>query len=111
SVEQGLTNITFVQGGIEQMPVAGEIADHVIASYVLHEVEPLSKGLQENYRTLKTSGICLCLEWEKAEMDQGPPLHHLIHSTTMQQAMEEAGFTIIGKSFPTDSHYVLLAKK
>lgn len=43
--EQNLENVQFVQGVIEDIPMEAEKIDRVIASFVLHEVEPLSKGL------------------------------------------------------------------
>lgn len=109
--EQGLENVEYVQGVIEDIPLQDSVADHIIASFVLHEVEPLSKGLQEIYRTLKENGTCFCLEWEKVESEQGPPLHHRIHSTDMEEAMKKEGFQIVSKSFPTAAHYVLIARK
>ncbi|RKD24506.1 methyltransferase type 11 [Ammoniphilus oxalaticus] len=111
SAEQGVVNIQFIEGKIEELPLADALVDHVIASYVLHEIDPLSAGLTEIHRALKKGGKCLCLEWEKKETEQGPPLHHRIHSSDLQQAMEAAGFTIIEKSFPTDQHYILIAQK
>jgi len=108
---QALENVQYVEGVIEEIPLKDSIADHVIASFVLHEVEPLSKGLQEIYRSLKGNGTCFCLEWEKKESDQGPPLHHRIHSTDMEEAMKKEGFKIINKFFPTDQHYILIAQK
>lgn len=109
--EQGLNHIQYVQGEIENIPLGDAIANHIIASFVLHEVEPLSKGLQEIYRTLKDNGTCFCLEWEKKEMEQGPPMHHRIHSSDLEEAVKEEGFRVIGKSFPTDAHYILIFQK
>ncbi|MEB3102433.1 class I SAM-dependent methyltransferase [Ferviditalea candida] len=108
---EGLSNVELVEGAIEEIPLQDGLADHVIASLVLHEVEPLSKGLKEIQRMLKPGGNCLCLEWEKKETPQGPPLHHRIHSDEMKQAVEQAGFTVESVTFPTDSHYILIFGK
>lgn len=108
---EGLKNVELVEGAIEEIPLQDGLADHVIASFVLHEVEPLSKGLQEIHRMLKPGGSCLCLEWEKKETPQGPPLHHRIHSDEMKQAVEQAGLTVENITFPTDSHYILIFRK
>lgn len=72
-----VTNVELVQGEIEEIPLADHIVNHVIASFVLHEVEPLSKGLQEVYRTLQVGGHLFCLEWEQKEEEKGPPLNPL----------------------------------
>lgn len=109
--EQGIRNINLVEGVIEEIPLADESVNHVLASFVLHEVEPLSKGLEEIHRVLKKGGSCFCLEWEKKPMEQGPPLNHRIHSEEMEKAFKKTGFTIAKQSFPTDSHYVIIATK
>jgi len=109
--EEALMNVQFVQGVIEDIPMDPEKVDKAIASFVLHEVEPLSKGLEEIKRVLKPSGRCLCIEWEKKPMEQGPPLEHRIHSDDMKKAFEEHGFSVISTTFPSDSHYVIIAQK
>jgi ubiquinone/menaquinone biosynthesis C-methylase UbiE len=106
-----VNNIKLLQGAIEEIPMENDKADRVIASLVLHEVEPLSKGLQEIRRVLKPAGRCLCLEWEKKPMEQGPPLEHRIHSDEMKKSFEENGFTILTVTFPTESHYIIVAQK
>lgn len=109
--EIGSKNVELVQGAIEDVPLDDETANHVIASLVLHEVEPLQRGLKEIHRLLKDGGHCLCLEWEKTPSEMGPPLHHRIHSDDMKQALEEAGFTVMKHESPTPMHYLLVARK
>ncbi|WP_018131608.1 class I SAM-dependent methyltransferase [Effusibacillus pohliae] len=109
--ELHIENVEPVEGKIENIPLPDSSVDRVIASFVLHEVEPLSKGLEEIQRVLKKNGTCFCLEWEKKPMEQGPPLHHRIHSTDMRKAMETAGFEIVKSLFPTDFHYILVVRK
>jgi len=109
--QEGLQNVHYVNGVIEEIPLADEIADYVIASFILHEVEPLSKGLQEIYRTLKPGGKCFCLEWEKKQMEQGPPLNHRIHSSDMEVNLKQQGFKVLSRSFPTDQHYLMIVEK
>lgn len=111
AAEKGLTHIKLVEGEIEQMPLPDQVADRVIASLVLHEVEPLSRGLEEIKRVLKPRGRLLCLEWEKKETEQGPPLSHRIGSDEMKRALQDAGFSIVRLTFPTEAHYIILAEK
>lgn len=108
---QGLTNVQLIEGPIEDVPMEDEVVDYVIASMVLHEVEPLSKGLQEVGRLLKKGGTCLCVEWEKVETDQGPPLNHRIHSKTMKDKLEQFGFKNICISFPSPEIYTITFEK
>lgn len=109
--ENGANNVELVQGAIEDVPLEDETANHVIASLVLHEVEPLQRGLSEIRRLLKDGGHCLCLEWEKTPSEMGPPLHHRIHSSDMKKAFEDAGFTVTKHEAPTPMHYLLVARK
>lgn len=78
---------------------------------ILRYPAPLSKGMQEIHHVLKSDGLCLCLEWEKKSMEQGPPLHHRIHSDDMKKTFEEHGFKIVNLTFPTDQHYLIVAQK
>lgn len=109
--EQHLNNVELVEGVIENIPMGNDQVEKIIASLVLHEVEPLSKGLQEIHRVLKSDGLCLCLEWEKKPMEQGPPLHHRIHSDDMKKTFEELGFKVVSLTFPTEQHYLVVVQK
>jgi len=109
--EQKLDNVELIEGAIERIPLAGQIADHVIASFVLHEVEPLEKGLQEMGRVLKPGGKVLCIEWEKKQTVQGPPLHHRIQSNELAKAFDENGLLVEKLTYPSDQHYLMVARK
>lgn len=109
--EEQLTNVEFIQGVIEEIPMDNEKVDFVIASFVLHEVEPLSKGLDEILRVMKPGGSCLCIEWEKKQMEQGPPLGHRINSDDMKVAFLQKGFRDVTVSYPSDAHYIVIAHK
>lgn len=108
--EEKLDNVDLIEGAIECIPVAGQIVDHMIASFVLHEVEPLEKGLQEMRRVLRPDGTVLCIEWEKKQTEQGPPLHHQIHSNELAEAFEENGFLVEKLTYPSDQQYLIVAR-
>ncbi|MED3500525.1 methyltransferase domain-containing protein [Brevibacillus agri] len=109
--EENLDNVVPVEGTIEQNPLEDEKVEHIIASFVLHEAEPLSQALKEIYRVLKSSGYCFCLEWEKKPMEQGPSEHHRIHSSDMEDLLAKVGFQVVKRYNPTDLHYILIAQK
>jgi ubiquinone/menaquinone biosynthesis C-methylase UbiE len=108
---QELFNVQTTIGVIEDIPLEDGVADIVIASLVLHEVEPLSKGLHEIHRVLKTTGSLLCLDWEPKESSMGPPLEVRISSSDMEKALNEAGYTVTKRLFPGDFLYVFVATK
>lgn len=109
--EEGLSHVETVEGVVEEIPLPDASVNHVIASLVLHEVEPLAKGVEEIQRVLQSGGTCFCLEWDAKETEQGPPLHHRIASPQMEKAMEAAGLTVVDRFAPTEAHYLLIAKK
>lgn len=109
--EHQLTNVQLMEGEIEEIPMENNQVDKVIVSMVLHEVKFLSKGLQEIRRVLRQGGRCLCLEWEKKPMEQGPPLDHRIHSEDMKKAFKEYGFKIVDFTYPTEQHYIIIGQK
>lgn len=109
--EHRIHNVDLVKGPIENVPLSDQSVDKVIASMVLHEVEPLLKGIQEIKRILKPGGRCLCVEWEKITSDQGPPLNHRIHSRQLKRAIKQEGFQIIQFFYPSQSVYVVTFEK
>lgn len=52
----GYTNVEFVQGDIENMPLDAEIADVVVSNCVLNLVPNKENVLKETYRVLKKGG-------------------------------------------------------
>ncbi|GGA57701.1 SAM-dependent methyltransferase [Kroppenstedtia guangzhouensis] len=108
--EHKAKNVKILKGDIQQIPLPSQEVDHILASLVLHEVE-LIKTLKEIQRVLKPNGTCLCLEWERKQSNEGPPLHHRVKSTDMEQSMESVGLIPVQISSPTEDHYLILAKK
>jgi Rrf2 family protein len=109
---ENITNIKSVKGNIDNIPLPDDSIDIVIASWVLHEVKPLSKSLQQIKRVLKEGGYFLCFDFENKESPiPAPPMNIRIPSSTMEQELKNAGFTIIQKSFPRDYLYVFIVNK
>ncbi|MDQ6597917.1 class I SAM-dependent methyltransferase [Bacillus salipaludis] len=108
---QGSVNIQLIEGSIEDIPLSFDTIDGVIASLVLHYVNPVSRVLNKIRRVLKPGGYLLCFEWEKKESSLGPPLHKRISSSDMEKAIVESGLTIIKRVFPKDFLYIFIAKK
>ncbi|MGG1573487.1 class I SAM-dependent methyltransferase [Fictibacillus sp. NRS-1165] len=109
--EQNISNIHLIQGKAQAIPLASSSIDIVIASLILHAVEPLSKGICEIYRVMKQGAYLLCFEWEKKESPMGPPIHIRIPSEEMEALFLEKSFKIIKKVFPTDFLYIYIIQK
>ena len=109
--DENITNIQLVKGSIDDIPLPNNSIDIVLASLVLHEVNPLSKTLQQIKRVLKEGGYFLCLEFEKIEsVIDGPPMHIRIPSAIMEEELINAGFSIIKKLSPSDFLYIFIVK-
>ena len=109
--DEKISNIQLVKGSIDDIPLPDNSVDIVLASLVLHEVNPLSKSLQQIKRVLKAGGYFLCVEFEKTESaTDGPPMHIRIPSSIMEEELITAGFSIIQKLFPSDLLYIFIVK-
>jgi ubiquinone/menaquinone biosynthesis C-methylase UbiE len=81
--------------------------DIIIASLVLHEIQPLAPLLRQMKKVLKKEGYLICLELEPKGSSKKAPR---ITMEGMEQELKEAGFQITEKFFPTESLYMLIAQ-
>ncbi|WP_373893320.1 class I SAM-dependent methyltransferase [Virgibacillus sp. CBA3643] len=93
---------------MEELSSPDSSVDMIIASLVLHEIQPLGPLLQQLRNVLKKEGYLICLELEtKGSSDKGPR----ITLEGMEREMKEAGFQVTEKYFPSESLYMLVAQK
>lgn len=105
--DAGITNIELVEGAIEHVPLEKNCVDKVMASMVLHEIEPLEAGLNEIYRLLRKGGRALVVEWVKKEASDGPPKHHRLDADLLMDNIKEAGFHNINMTYSSEDIYVV----
>ncbi|MGD6965594.1 class I SAM-dependent methyltransferase [Rossellomorea vietnamensis] len=108
SREENQENIIAVQGSIEALPLGEGSVDVIIASLVLHEIQPLAPLMQQMYTLLKKEGYLICLELEPKGSSEKVTR---INLERMEVELKEAGFQISEKVFPAESLYMLIAKK
>ncbi|WP_100407700.1 class I SAM-dependent methyltransferase [Bacillus solitudinis] len=108
ALEEQLTNIVPVQGSMEALPLSDGSIDMIIASLVLHEIQPLVPLLQEMKNVLKKEGYLICLELEPKGSSEKAPR---ITLEGMEREMKEAGLQVTEKFFPAESLYMLVAQK
>ena len=106
--KQQLTNIVPVQGSIEALPLPDGSINMIIASLVLHEIQPLAPLLQQMRNLLKKEGYLICLELEPKGSSEKAPRMTL---EEMEREMKEAGFQVKEKFFPLESRCMLVAQK
>lgn len=110
--KEKLGNLKTLEASFNDIPLEANAIDIALASISLHEITPLSSALEEIFRVMKKNGIFLCLEFEKKEVSTGPR----VHSSVMEQALKDAGFSIQDKIFPTtqivnEDLYIIIAQK
>ncbi|MCP2034509.1 ubiquinone/menaquinone biosynthesis C-methylase UbiE [Planomicrobium sp. HSC-17F08] len=109
ALKENLSNVITVQGLHDEIPLPDKTIDVVIASLVLHEIQPLLPTLMQLKDVLKEDGYLVCVELEpKGGSNRNAPR---INLAGMEQALTDAGLRITEKHFPSDSLYILIAQK
>lgn len=109
ALREDVLNIIPVQTDGAEIPLPDESVDLVIASLVLHEIKPLDQTLAQIKNVMKDGGHLICIELEP----KGASSHKAPRITLagMEQEMEDAGFRVVEKLFPSESLYILIARK
>lgn len=109
ALEEGAPNIVTVHADGAELPLPAESIDLVIASLVLHEINPLDQTLAQIKTVLKEDGYLICIELKpKGESSHKAPR---ISLAGMEQEFKDAGLCIVEKIFPSASLYILIAQK
>jgi ubiquinone/menaquinone biosynthesis C-methylase UbiE len=69
---EGLKNLSIVEG--DRIP--DEKADIILLVNVLHELNSPGEFLKECFAHLLPNGRVIVIDWQKKEMDMGPPADH-----------------------------------
>lgn len=102
-----VSGILPMEAKMEEIPLPDGYVDKVIASLILHETGDLSNTLDEFFRVMKQGGRALIIDWEKREMDQGPPLHARLDVRELISALESTGFEIDTTRHIENKYYLL----
>lgn len=103
--KENITNVQTLKGNIDEIPLPASSIDLVVASLVLHEVKEVANSLEQIKQVLKEDGHFVCVEFEKKDS------HPRIASSIMEQEITNVGLKVIQKIYPTDSVYIIIAKK
>ncbi|KPV45580.1 class I SAM-dependent methyltransferase [Alicyclobacillus ferrooxydans] len=106
--EANVTNVENVLSNAEQIALPDHSVDGVLCSLVLHEVDDLKQTLSEFRRVLRPGGKMLLIEWEKKQMEMGPPVEIRISSDELLEYVGAAGLQ--GQIVrPNPDQYIVLA--
>lgn len=89
--QEKASNIIYLEGNLEEIPLENESADKALIAFVTHEVPDIVKMMEELKRVIKPAGKILILEWDVVDSKMGPPIHERIPSDQLKKQFEENG--------------------
>ncbi|WP_040211126.1 class I SAM-dependent methyltransferase [Clostridium polynesiense] len=104
---ESLDNLIFKLSGENFFPVEDKSIDYVFISNVFHEVEDRAAFINEIKRVVKTHGKVLIIDWEKRDMEMGPPAKIRISLEEMKKIFEESDFKFVEEIPINNEHYGL----
>lgn len=104
---KGLDLIQSIVSNLSEMDLPDDAVDKIFSSLVMHEVSDLEAAIREMKRILRPNGKLLILDWEAAEMNEGPPLEVRIPSERLKAIFEEHQFEV-QKQMINDGIYALI---
>ena len=105
----GLSNVTVRRSEESSIPLPPSSVDLVFVCHLLHELEDPAALLADVRRVLKPGGRLVAVEWEKAEMEAGPPVEHRLTPEDSRAILEKGGFAVTDTRPVTWANYLLLA--
>lgn len=110
---EGLDNLEAVWGDIEKVggtKIGDGVADAVIVSNVLFQIEDKNNFVEEIRRILKPGGRILVVDWLDSFGGLGPQASQVVGVETAESLFAGRGFEIENKIDAGDHHYGFSAK-
>ena len=104
-------NIVTVVTDEYDLKLPDETVSFALLVNVLHEVDDRPRFMSEVLRILKPAGKVAILEWDKREMETGPPLGHRIGQEELTELLESMGISIRHMAHFADVHYGVVGVK
>ena len=106
-----LTNVDVRKSTERKLPLEDQSLDGALAAFVLQEATSPVSLLKEAWRCLKKSGWLVILEWDKREMDEGPPVKQRIDIDEMRAMTEKIGFRLTAQRALNGKQYMMTMSK
>ncbi|PYZ96835.1 SAM-dependent methyltransferase [Alteribacter lacisalsi] len=91
-MEAGHEHVGLIEADLEDVPLADECVNGIVAGFVVHEASDRMKAFGEMKRLLKPGGKAAVAEWKKESFTMGPPEHERLDEELVSREMTEAGF-------------------
>jgi ubiquinone/menaquinone biosynthesis C-methylase UbiE len=105
--KEKITNIEVLLSGESSIPLLDKSVDIILMANVFHELEDRFTLLKEVKRVLKMNGRLMIIDWNKMEMDFGPPLQERLDEKEVIDTCYGNGFTFLERSHIGPYNYLL----
>lgn len=92
AVVADVSNIVTIKTNEYDLKLHDEAVSFSLLVNVLHELDDKDKFIKEIKRILKEDGKIAVMEWDKKEMDMGPPLDHRISRDELKKLFLDNNF-------------------
>ena len=106
-----LTTVEVMLSKERKLPLDDGSLDGVLMAFVLHEADGPAALLKEARRCLKEAGWIAILEWDKREMDQGPPIERRINPDEMRAMAEKLKLKVGDTQRLNADQYMVIMRK
>ncbi len=103
-----ITNIEAILSEESFIPLPDNSADVLLMVNVFHELEDRSSLLKQVKRVLSRNGRMVIIDWNKIEMDIGPPFEERLNEKDVIDISIANGFTILEQSNAGPYNYLLV---
>lgn len=104
----GYANVTTLRATEDALPLPDGAADFALLAFVLHEAADQQAFAREVARIVARGGRVLLLDWDRREMEVGPPVADRVSPEDAQAVLEAAGFSVVETFQPNTLHYGLI---
>lgn len=106
--KEKITNIEVILSEESSIPLSDKSVDILLMANVFHELEDKLSLLKEVKRVLDMNGRLMIIDWEKMEMDFGPPLHERLDEKEVIDICIGNGFAFLEKENIGPYNYLLI---
>lgn len=111
AAREGIGNIETVLTEEYSLKLEDESVDYAFTVNVVHEVEDKERFLGEINRVLKSGGRFAVMDFEKKEMEMGPPMDHRISIEEMERLLLSSGFKALERKSFSGIFYGIISTK
>ncbi len=91
---EGLSQVETLERGAEDTGLPGESVDALVWHTMYHDVADRARALSEMFRILKSAGRWVIVDWDKEDMEVGPPTAVRMSPGEVRGEVEKAGFRV-----------------